>query len=291
MKLNSKNKSQFLQLLKGYEGEKEFNSLLKDLTGDFLIINDVLLNKNNSLFQIDTQLISQNTIYLFDVKNYEGDFYIKEDRWYSIATGKEIQNPLTQLSRCSSLFRRYLQDLGINNFLVKEILIFINPEFTLYEAPRNQPIVLPTQLNRFLKMLESTTSQLGDNHYKLAEQITSDHIKVNPFSQVPDYEYEQLKKGVTCKLCYSFMVPFNIKELICKNCGRAEALEYAILRNVKEFSMLFPDIKITTKIIHEWCKVDVSMKTIRRILVKNLTRKYHGRYSYYTFPSEEKGNN
>ncbi|WP_233711166.1 nuclease-related domain-containing protein [Lederbergia citrisecunda] len=231
-------------------------------------------------------LISQNTIYLFDVKNYEGDFYIKEDKWYSIATGKEIQNPLNQLSRCTSLFRRYLQDLGINNFSINEFLIFINPEFTLYEAPRNQPIVLPTQLNRFLNNLNSKTSKISDYHFKLAEQIMSDYLNQNPYIQLPKFEYKQFKKGVACKICYSFLANFNDKEFICKNCGCKERNESAIIRNVKEFSILFPDNKITTNIIHEWCNLQISKKAIRRILMKYLSVCYHGRYSYYVYPPQ-----
>ncbi|MBS4195886.1 nuclease-related domain-containing protein [Lederbergia citri] len=286
MNLTSKDMSQYLTLQKGYEGEKDFNSLLEKLPITFLILNDLLLEKNNTFFQIDTLQIYQNTIYLFEVKNYEGDFYVEEDRWYSVATGKEIQNPLTQLSRCSSLFRRYLQDIGISNLSVKELLIFINPEFTLLQAPRNKPIILPTQLNRFISDLNSIPSQLSDFHYKLAAKINSDHVVENPYKQLPEYEYAQLKKGVICKSCYSFMSKLSNTELICRKCGFKELLEASVMRSVEEFSVLFPEIKITSKIIHEWCNIN-SIRTIRRILKKNMTQYYLGRYSYYTFPTQK----
>ncbi|MCR2821341.1 nuclease-related domain-containing protein [Lederbergia panacisoli] len=279
MILNPKEKLHYLNLEKGNEGEKNFNSLLCNLPGNFLVVNDILLEKNNTFFQIDTLLFFQNNIYLCDVKNYEGDYFIKEQRWYSVATGKEIQSPLTQVSRCISLFRRYLQDLDIN-FPVKEFLIFINPEFTLYEAPRHQSIVHPTQVNRFMNQLKSIPSKLNDHHFKLAEQIVKDHVKVNPYKKLPYFEFKQLKKGVTCKSYCSFMKNVGDKEMICKVCGYTEGLESAIMRSVGDLRILFPK----QKIVQEWCNLQISKKAVRRILMKYLTVRHHGRYSYYVFP-------
>ncbi|WP_395858190.1 nuclease-related domain-containing protein [Cytobacillus firmus] len=33
---------------------------------------------------MDSLLITGGGIYIFEVKNYEGDFYIEQDRWYTI---------------------------------------------------------------------------------------------------------------------------------------------------------------------------------------------------------------
>ena len=37
---------------------------------------------NNTTFQIDTLIIISETIYFFEVKNYEGDYYYESDRLY-----------------------------------------------------------------------------------------------------------------------------------------------------------------------------------------------------------------
>ena len=54
-------------------------------------------------------------------------------------------------------------------------LVFINPEFALYQTPLDQPIILPNQLNRFMKKLNKTTSKLTSKHTQLAEKLISLH--------------------------------------------------------------------------------------------------------------------
>ena len=66
--LSSKEKLHYLNLEKGYEGESKVAAWLENLTSEWIILYGLLLENNGSLFQIDTLLISQNTIYLFEVK-------------------------------------------------------------------------------------------------------------------------------------------------------------------------------------------------------------------------------
>ncbi|WP_422392315.1 nuclease-related domain-containing protein [Niallia oryzisoli] len=90
-------------------------------------------------------------MYLFEVKNFAGDFYIEKDTWYS-KSGNEIQNPFDQLKPCESLYRRLVHDLGLGStFSIEAYLIFIHPEFTLYQTPLHLPAIFPTQLNRLSK--------------------------------------------------------------------------------------------------------------------------------------------
>ncbi|MRG88347.1 nuclease-related domain-containing protein [Salinibacillus xinjiangensis] len=76
MELSTKEKQHYLYLQKGYKGEKIFADRLESLPCEKVIIHDLLLEHNHTVFQIDTLLFSQNKIYLFEVKNYEGDYYI-----------------------------------------------------------------------------------------------------------------------------------------------------------------------------------------------------------------------
>jgi hypothetical protein len=129
MKLETKEENYYLNLEKGYEGEQKFDKWTENFSDNCLVLNDLLLEYNNTIFQIDSLIISSNTIYLFEVKNYEGDFFIEADRWYSLSK-TEIKNPLHQLQRNESLFRRLLQDLGFN-ISIEPYPIFVNPEFQL----------------------------------------------------------------------------------------------------------------------------------------------------------------
>ncbi|MEC1524782.1 nuclease-related domain-containing protein [Neobacillus niacini] len=270
MELTQEERLHYFNLEKGYEGEVQFDRKAEVIQEERYFINDLLLKINNSYFQIDSTLISQEVIRLIDVKNFEGDFCLDKDRFFLVKTGREYKNPINQLNKCAAQFRQLLQDLKLN-YLVEATIIFINPEFTLYNAQVDHPIILPTQVNRFFKSINDTSSKLNDGHKKLAQQLLSLHQTTNPFTQVPNYQYDQLKKDMYCKFCRSFLVSLQTHHFVCGKCGGHETIEAAILRNVKEFQLLFPERKITTTNIYEWCNVDLTKRTFCRVLKKNLS--------------------
>jgi hypothetical protein len=48
----------YSSLEKGYIGEQMFDKCLKSLTNDWLILNDLLFESHNTVFQIDSLLLS-----------------------------------------------------------------------------------------------------------------------------------------------------------------------------------------------------------------------------------------
>ncbi|THE14984.1 NERD domain-containing protein [Bacillus timonensis] len=279
-KLEEKDENNYIYLEKGWLGEKQFDQLLLGLTNECLILNNLLLEVNNTKFQIDSLLITQKKIYIFEVKNYEGDYYIEGDRLHMIS-GKEIKNPLIQLTRSESLFRQLLQKLRFN-FAVESRVVFINSEFYLYNAPMNGPFVFPTQLGRYLKSLNTVAATgVSSGHVKLAEKLVSLHIKEDPYSQMPIYTYEELEKGIVCERGCSFMEIANQNYLVCPNCGKLELKESAVLRSVRKLSLLFPDKKITTNLVMEWCGVISSRLTLRKYLLKKYKLVTIGKSSYF----------
>ncbi|QED46257.1 nuclease-related domain-containing protein [Cytobacillus dafuensis] len=281
MELSEKEKNIYLNLEKGFKGELWFDNWLENLSGEWLVLNDLLLESNNSVFQIDTLLITSEKIYLFEIKNYEGDFYIQGDKWYTISKS-EIKNPIFQLERSGMLFRGLLQELGFSS-PIESYLIFVNPDFFLYQTPLSLPIVSLAQLNRFKNKLIMNEGILKKRHSKFAEQLVSICLKESPYTRLPEYNYDQLERGVTCAYCYSLMDSLTEGEetIVCKECGGKENVISAILRSTEEFKLLFPDRKITTNEIFEWCKGVKSSRSIRRILSKKYELIKQGRSSYF----------
>lgn len=279
MDLTEKEKKNYLYKEKGFEGEVKFDLLTVKLPCEQLILNDLLLEVNNTKFQIDTTIIFQETIDLCEVKNYEGDYLYSNDSFYTLS-GKEIQNPLDQLKRCESLFRQLLQSLGYK-IPIEGKLIFINPQFTLYNAPQNQSIIFPTQINRFMKKLNSKPSKLSERHKKLADKLISLHQIESPYKRLRPYEFGQLRKWITCASCYSLLTSVRGKKIVCGVCGREETVESAIMRSVEEIRLLFPDKKITTGGIYEWCGIIPSKTMIWRILKKNMKSIGYGQWTYF----------
>ncbi|RSL32173.1 NERD domain-containing protein [Salibacterium salarium] len=282
MKLSRKEKQNFLYLEKGWEGEKKFDTWVqRHLSVESLILNDLLLDMNNTLFQIDSLILTPDKVYLFEVKNYEGDYYIDGEQWRTIS-GVEIKNPLLQLKRSESLLRQLFQNLP-GNFPIEAYLLFVNQDFTLYHASPHLPIIFPSQLNRFMKKWNNTKpSALTQQHRNLADKLTSMHVTESPYTRLPSYDYHQLEKGILCPSCSAFLT-FQGKKLICNECGgKTEDTETGILRNIEEFKLLFPHQKVTTSHIFEWCGKQGNSKRITRVLGKNFKMEGRGKASYYT---------
>lgn len=280
MELAADDKKYYLNLKKGYEGEVMFDAKTAHLDDKFYILNDLLLKNDHTTFQIDSLFIAQSLMIPFEVKNCDGDYYYKEDNFYVCSTDKRIKNPLHQLDRSETQLRDLLQKQGFH-LPISGYVIFINPEFTLYQAPINKKIIYSTQLNRLLKELNSIPTKLNGHHHQIAEFLLKSHMTESPFTQVPPYEYGQLRKGSTCSVCHSFMVTDGDKKLVCGTCGYEEKIESAVVRNVEELKLLFPEKKITTNLVYEWCQVIESRKVIRRILKNNYKVVGKVKYSHF----------
>lgn len=268
MNLLAKDRKHYLNLEKGYQGEVIFDQLTAKLQCDVYILCDLCLEFNRSIFQIDTLIISQNTIFPIEIKNYEGDYQYDSEEFRKISSNYELTNPLDQLKRSMILLRSLLKFHHIH-LPIDGYVTFVNPEFTLYHAPLKTSMILPTQLNRFYRTLNEIPSKLNHQHRKVADLLISLHQTQSPYTRLPSYHYDHLQKGISCVSCRSFEVIVGEKNIVCDKCSYKEDVDSAVLRNVEELKILFPDKNLTTNNVHEWCKVINSKKTIRRILLQN----------------------
>ncbi|MEH7304829.1 nuclease-related domain-containing protein [Neobacillus drentensis] len=280
MNFSGEEKKYYVYQEKGFAGEVQFDLLTDKLQSECYILNDLLLKVNNTTFQIDTSIIFQKTLHFFEVKNYEGDYCFRNGRFETL-NEKEIKNSLDQVKRITSLLRQLLQKLGYHHLTIEGKVVFINPRFTLYQAPLNEPIIYPTQVDALMETLNVKLSKLTNQDKKLAEQLVSLHQKESSFIQIPTYNYEQLKKGITCRECGSFLMSVLGMNVVCSDCGCNEIVESAVLRIVDEIKLLFPDQKITTNVVHEWCVVIKSKKRISRILERNFKMVGVRNWTYY----------
>jgi hypothetical protein len=280
MVLAEETQKYYLYLEKGYLGEVQFDALTEKLECDCLVLNDLELEIDNTKFQIDTLIIYQDLLYMIEVKNYEGDYCYDPDS-FTTKSGTVLKNPLDQLKRSKTLLRQMCQRNGIT-LAIEAYVVFVNPAFTLYQAPKNLPFIFPTQLSRFLEKLNSKSSILTIWHTKFADHLVSLHNNKLYHDQIPYYEYEHVKKGITCKACNSFSLtlPSRNMRIVCSECGCKELVEVAVLRSLEEYKLLFPDRKITTRAIHDWCQV-VQLKRIQSILSRNYKKIQVHRWSFY----------
>jgi hypothetical protein len=281
MELSEEVQAQLIHLEKGYAGELYWDSFITEgfPSPSYLLLNDLLLKNNGGqFFQMDSLLLRKKFM-IFEVKNYDGEYLVENDRWYTLSK-TEIQNPLIQLERTETAFRRLLQDLNIH-IPVEAYVVFVNPEFTLFNAPINPSIILPSQLKRFLQKMKQETYETNDRDLTIAEKILSCHIEKSPFTQLPSYSYERLGRGIPCVCCGEFLYLLNQSSVQCDSCGVKESVETAIIRNVSEYQKLFPERLVTTKDIFEWCGGICSEKVVRRILKSSFVAKGANRHTFF----------
>lgn len=266
----------------GYTGECEFYAFLQDAASNkLLLLSSLSLRANNANFQIDSILINNETIYLFEVKNYAGDYYISKNRWFSHPARKEISNPFIQLKRSEGLLRQLLATHGID-YPIKAYVVFVNPEFTLFNASINYPLILRSQFSRFFRPSFFQQTPYSDKDFYVAQFLMDSHQDVIYKDNLPSYTFAELKKGIKCPKCGRFMRVETFYRVKCSACLYIERNESAVLRSINDFKFLFPEMKITTKNIVEWCNI-LSARVIRRILSNYLERRGQGRSTHYIF--------
>lgn len=280
--LSGKDYSYYLNLKKGYEGEVQFDSIIEKLTCDCLVLNDLLFKENNTVFQIDSLIITGESILIYEVKNYEGQFIYREDSLKVVASNKPILNPMGQLNRAQTLFAGLMNRLGCE-IPIQSFLIFVNQKFTLFEAPARNELILPTMVQDHFESLNHNSSIIKNGHKKLAKKLSSMHLLDNYYNNIPSYDFKIIEKGVYCSNCNRKILKLlPHKQLhICHFCGYRQRSEEIILESAKEYLELFPDKKMTISSMEEWCDFMFSKDKIRPVLQNNFLMSGKRRYAHY----------
>lgn len=279
-KLNESDKRYLINLERGFEGEERFDTLVKTyLNGEALVLNDLLLESKGTTFQVDSLIMTSETVYLYEIKNYKGNFQMNSGQLY-YTNGQEMSNPLIQLKRTKELLRQLLKEWG-STLKIEANVVFINDSFTLYNAKIEDAIIFSTQIKEHLTALNSRTKGLVKQHYYLADKLVDTHKIDLPYQkQLPTYSFEDFTKGVSCS-CGSFDMIVTQRSCYCKSCYKQMSIEELVTESVKEIKFLFPDIKLTTSIVNEWCDSTVYYKKIRSILQSNYATHGSTQGTYY----------
>jgi len=281
MVLPDEEKEHLLNIQKGFNGEVPFDVLAKKLLKiDALVLNDLMFTVKGSSFQVDKVIITGDTFHLIEVKNYEGNYQF-DGRKFLTLSGKEITNPLTKFNETTRKMRELLNKWNVN-LAFEPVLVFVNPAFTLYNAPPTIPIVYPTQIEAFFSRLNQRSSSLTNKTHSCAERLLQEHQDEAAFQRkLPEYNFESLTKGLWCVECDFPDLKITQRSCTCQSCGHKASVNETLLWHIEEFRLLFPDWKVTRNIVFEWCGGQISMWLIQKILNENYKRYGHARASHY----------
>lgn len=289
MPLSSSHLQYLSRLQKGFSGELLMDAMTHELGDDFLILKDLSLDsKSAGSFQIDTLILSSLGIYLYEVKNYSGEFFYKEELIVK-KPDLEIMNPTVQLQNTRIKLERLLKEMG-HPTKVQGFVAYVHNSFTLFFAPDDTRVLLPTQLAGHFAELKKKAAPLTSLQKRMAKELTQQALHPEPFlKSMPDYTFTDLQKGIACQRCNQISLILLRESYTCSTCGYQGKIFSALIKAIKEYQLLFPHQTLSTNVLYEWCDQSVSKKRIKRA-VNMLTNHEDGKVPLHlmeTCPADE----
>ncbi|MGP6146817.1 nuclease-related domain-containing protein [Jeotgalibaca sp. A122] len=261
--------SYLANLDRGLGGEDCFREVLEGLTCAHVLLRDVRLRLDANFFQIDALLLTGKQVIVFEVKNWGGAFEYADGQIVSKKSGKPYKNPREQLNRCVVNLQYLLKTWGFD-FEVVGRVVFIDPTFYLYNAPIGLPFLFVPELNEWVKALNRFDGWIGESHRRLGELLVARHCPAKvDYDLLPVYTFKKLKKGMDCQNCGGFGTRVAGQRVRCLECGCEERAETAIVRWAVELQLLFPKVKVTSRLVGDFCDNQFEVRRIHRSLRKH----------------------
>ncbi|AQS52678.1 hypothetical protein BW727_100270 [Jeotgalibaca dankookensis] len=261
MTLNADYTRQLHQMRLGYAGECQFDCMAEELDDYVIRINDFILARQQ-LCQIDSIFISEQKIYLLDIKNWSKTYTLNRDGFESLHN-----DPLDQLKRARKIFINMLESHGIR-LPVEARLVFINPEIVLYGMDANLPIILPQQIPDYFNKIRHSSGPITKWEEQIAKKILAQHTDENPYRLQVPYSTESVQPGILCSTCRILMTEKSHKFLCCPKCLETESKAHAVRRSEQELLLLFPDSRPYIHKLYKWCGEMVSKQSLHSLKSK-----------------------
>lgn len=276
MDLASDDYAYYLELQKEYEGAEQFDELTENFEGHCLILNDLQLEMRWETFQIDALHIFSDRLVLYKIVNYEGLHLWEELKLTKVGEGV-LENPALEMLETRIRLGLQLLDWGVT-MKVYGFVVYINPEFTLYNAPSDEQLLLPSQIPGYFRELNAD-AVLTTEQTELADRLLGLN---NPDFRIrmPEYHFEQLRKGIPCSACGELLETYSGRHQNCGNCGKSVNVKTAIKTGISDFRLLFPKEPVTASRMAEWCGAGKSDR-VYRVLKEMYAAKGNGRKRCY----------
>jgi len=258
-----------LNLKKGYQGEWCFDELIDHYFGnDVTVIKDLRIAYNGSAAQIDALIAFGNTITLYEVKNYEGE-YIQLPGQFRKLKGQESICPSVQLNRTKKVLEQIVNQWS-RTIEIRCFVIFVNPAFILYDAEVGSPFIFPPQIASHFETLSKNQIETTKECINIMNKLKSESQSGEKYRGTPPkYTWEDMRKGSICRECRSFSLSLTQRRATCQDCKNKCSIDKLIFEHIKEMSLLFPEAKLTTAALHEWMGGNVRERKIRNYLKEN----------------------
>lgn len=174
----------------GLRGEKKTLQLLKQLSDDFHVFNNVYISSEKGNAEIDILVLSPDGCLAIEVKNHVGEIsgYIDDRFWKQTKTGKygrkyihELYNPTKQVKKQVFKLSFYLKEIG-KSVWIQPVVYFANPSATnrirvpfVHNNQTSVPVFFSEKnLIDYIEKYKKTKSKISDAQIKTLADVLGD---------------------------------------------------------------------------------------------------------------------
>lgn len=228
----------------GQAGEERFDHYYgaSRVTFPHLMLHNVRL-KSFRVFQMDSVMITQWGVFVFEVKNMNGRMLfnshpvqmlqMKED---GTVIGRK--SPLEQMAENEWLLEEWLREREIL-FPLRSVLVLSYSKQIAENVPASQPIIFSHQLPRFLHTLPVEKAIFTLDEMKALGDMmigTLVHFTPKPICGNARYPINMMRRGVWCAACDRIGMVRCYGNWVCPSCGVLD--KNAHLRTIRDWFLL-----------------------------------------------------
>lgn len=263
-----------MKLYRGYKGELQFDKQLESLISHLDVfhlkdyrfkINDsdttMKVSNGTSEVQIDNVLVACDRMYTFEVKNFGFDLIYGTKSWY-FTGGQEYKDLSVQVNRQRTSLDFLIQGGGFNYDIISH-LVFVNPLQTIYNMPKLDNLMVPSNTARRLKSI--CTSNRYD-HNTVIDYLDSRRLTKSMYDLPANVSFRELRAGVFCYQCDSEaeLVRMSSYNYCCHSCSTVFTTFEVVLILIDEMKTLNDTWEISPVMVSKLSGGAVSTSTVRK---------------------------
>jgi hypothetical protein len=271
---------------RGLEGEQILLDHIKDIAPNhWIVLRNVWINYFG-IFECDLILITSDTVYLFEVKNYSGIFEI--DQHIGKHGNKSVGNNVVSQGIKSTINLRNILQNSIHDLSVVGVIAFVgrNNQIIIKDTIKDLNILSSNEVRDFIWNIRKTETQyLGyPIDSKRIIQILAEYEISAPYppeKDIPKAIFQNIRKGIRCGHCGNFQNTLSKKYLSCE-CGLFEPRKETIIRTICEYGVLNYQKHLQTKALLKFFNGDISRSNLLGHLQNNFEQIGNNKSIQYT---------
>lgn len=280
----TKFKKRHLNLEAGQKGEQKVMDYIQQYgASHWIVLHNIWLQDFNR-FECDLILITNHTIYIFEIKYYKGIFRYDNGKCFYDSIETSL-NPIEQ-ARGNLVNLKKILSNTLPHMTIQAGVIFAGEdhEIQVISAPDDIKIVTSNGIRNFILNIAKEEEKVQTspiNAVRVIQELNKYEIP-HPFQPEPltHDEMKEIRPGIYCANCHSFDVKITKFKVSCR-CGLTESREEAIVRTICDYGVLNYKSELTTGELMNFFSKQISRYLLIETLHKHFTMIKNGKYTYY----------